>query len=119
MNDNIFWLFEVEIKDGQYDSFKSLMEEMVAATQANEPGALNYEWYISEDKTKCSIYERYADSGAVLAHLGNFGKNYAGRFMSMVKVRNFTVYGDPNEAASNALTGAGAKIIGRWGGFVR
>ena len=63
VSDNVFWVVELAIIPGQLDAFKALMNEMVAATQADEPGALNYEWFISEDGTTCHIYERYADSG--------------------------------------------------------
>ena len=43
MSDNVHWLLEVSIKPGQLDTFKSVMAEMVAATNANEPDTLNYE----------------------------------------------------------------------------
>jgi quinol monooxygenase YgiN len=49
MSENVYWLLEVAIKPGEFDNFKALMEEMVEATQANEPNTLNYEWTISED----------------------------------------------------------------------
>jgi quinol monooxygenase YgiN len=47
------------------------MNDMVESTKA-EPGALNYEWFISEDGTSCHIYERYADSAAAMVHMGHF-----------------------------------------------
>jgi quinol monooxygenase YgiN len=58
---------------GQLEVFKALVSGMVEATRANEPGALNYEWLISEDGTSCHIYERHADSAAVMTHMGNLG----------------------------------------------
>ena len=42
------WVVQCAVKDGQLDAFKELMEEMVAGT-SEEPGALNYEWFISDD----------------------------------------------------------------------
>ena len=36
-----------------------------------EPGTLHYDWFFSEDETKCVVREIYADSDAMLAHLGN------------------------------------------------
>ena len=64
MNKNVYWLLELEIQAGQDKDFQGLMKEMVAATKANEPGALNYEWHTSEDGKRCHIYERYTDSAA-------------------------------------------------------
>ena len=80
MSENISWNLRVSIREGQLDNFNALMSEMVESTQS-EVGALMYEWFLSEDKTTCHIYERYADSDAVMAHLGNFGSNFATRFL--------------------------------------
>lgn len=49
ISNNVHWLLKVSIKPGQLDTFKSVMAEMVAATEANEPDTLNYELFISED----------------------------------------------------------------------
>ena len=46
---NIFWIFELTIKEGQVDNLKKLMTEMVEATKENEQGTMAYEWTISED----------------------------------------------------------------------
>ena len=48
MKEHVSWVIELAVKPGQLDSFKELMEEMVAGTNT-EPETLNYEWYISAD----------------------------------------------------------------------
>lgn len=118
MSDNVSWVLQVSVKDGQLDAFRSLMEEMVSATR-NEDGALIYEWFISGDENDVHIYERYADSDAVLTHLGNFGQNFANRFFALVEPTGFSVYGEPSEAAGQALGEAGAQVLGTFGGFAR
>ena len=55
MSDKVYFLAEVTIKQGEFDNFKALVEEMVEATQANEPNTLNYEWSITEDSQSCHI----------------------------------------------------------------
>ncbi len=41
-----------------------------AALHTNaDDGVLHYDWYLSDDGTRCVVRETYADSGAVLAHL--------------------------------------------------
>ena len=69
MRDNVHWLLELKIKDGALGDFKALMGEMVEATKSNEPNAMNYEWFISEDNATAHIYERYSDSAATMTHL--------------------------------------------------
>ena len=55
---------ELAIKPGQIDVVRNLILEMVESTQ-NEPGALMYEWSISDDESTIHSYDRYADSDAV------------------------------------------------------
>ena len=112
-------MLEVAIKDGQLETFRALMEEMVESTKANEPGALNYEWWINEAGTACHLYERYVDSAATMAHLGAFGTNYAERFMACVDMKRFIAYGNPDEQVRGALQGMGVKIMSPFGGFAR
>lgn len=118
-NNNVHWILELDINDGKSDDFKALMAEMVDATQANEPGAMNYEWFISGDGKHCHIYERYSDSAATMVHLGNFGAKFAERFLGMVSPTGLTVYGDPSAEARAALAGLGAVHMEQIGGFAR
>lgn len=118
-DNNVFWNLEADVKEGKLEGLKSLMATMVEDTEANEPGTVNYEWSISEDGTKCHIYERYVDSGATLVHLGNFGAKYAGDFMDAVEIKRFTVYGNPDETVKGALVKIGAKFMSPLGGFIR
>ena len=119
MSDNVHWLLELAIKEGQLDAFKALMQEMVEATQTNEPDTLNYEWFISEDGKTCHLYERYADSAATMTHLGSFGQKFAERFLAAVEPTRFVVYGNPNDEVRQALSGFGAVHMEQIGGFVR
>ena len=119
MSGNVHWILEVGINDGELDNFKQLMTEMVEATRANEPGALNYEWFISEDGKTCHIYERYQDSDATRVHMGNFGGQFAGRFMSICKMGKTSLYGDPDDKLKEMMGGMGAVHYSQIGGFVR
>ena len=42
--------------------------EIVGHFKANEVGALAYEYFLNEDESMLTIYERYANNEAVLAH---------------------------------------------------
>ena len=120
MSDHVFWVVEMTIKSGELVNFKALMNEMVDATRANEPHAMNYEWFISEDDKQCHIYERYADSAAVMTHLGNFGQHFAERFTAVVEeTTSFTVYGNPSDEVREALRGFDAVFMAPIGGLAR
>ncbi len=114
----VSWVVQCAVKDGELDAFKELMEEMVAG-ESEEPGTLNYEWFISDDGSTVHIYEKYADSAAAVSHVKTFGAKWADRFMGCVDVQRVTAYGNPDEAAQKAIASMGAKQLGTWGGFAR
>jgi len=118
MEGHVSWVIELAVKDGQIDTFRDLMEEMVAGT-STESGTLGYEWYSSDDGGTVHIYEKYADSDAMIAHVSGFMQNWAGRFLACVDVTRFVTYGDPSPAARELLDGFGATYLAAWGGFSR
>ena len=115
MSNAVSWNLQVAIREGHLDDFRALMEEMVAATRQEE-GMRAYEWYISDDGRACHLYERYADSAATMVHIGNFGANFAERFMTCVEPTAFHVYGAPSAEVRGALDGFGAQYLGWFGG---
>ncbi len=119
MSGNVLWVLELDIKQGELDNFKALMNEMVDATRANEPDAMNYEWFISDDERSCHLYERYVDSAATMTHLGSFGQYFAERFLAAVTPTRLVVYGDPNDEVRAALSAFGAVHMAQIGGFAR
>ncbi len=119
MSETVHWVLEVAIKQGELDNFKAVMNDMVEATQANEPNTTNYEWFISDDGRTCHMYERYADSAATMTHLAAFGENFADRFLAAAAPTRFVVYGNPSAEVREALAGFGAVHMGQIGGFAR
>ena len=118
MEEQVSWLIELAVKDGQLDAFTELMEEMVAGTSV-EPQTLAYEWYISDDRTTVHIYEKYADSASTISQVNGFLEKWADRFMACVDVSRFVVYGSPNAEAREILGAFGGMYMGPWGGFSR
>jgi hypothetical protein len=49
--------------------FKRLAGDAMKVTQ-DDSGALQYDWFFNADETTCVVRETYADSAAILAHLG-------------------------------------------------
>ncbi len=61
------------IAEQDLGEFEKRAQEAVAATR-DEAGLLRYEWFLSDDRTKCVVRELYSSSEAVLAHLANVGR---------------------------------------------
>ena len=119
MSDVVHWVVELNIKDGALEDLKAVMNDMAAATKANEPGTTHYEWFISGDGKRLHIYERYADSAAVLTHLKTYGETFADRFLATVEPARLVVYGDPSSEARMMLARLGAIHMKQIGGFAR
>lgn len=47
MSSVVSWNLWVSINEGQLETFRTLMQEMVSASGA-EPGTVGYEWFLSE-----------------------------------------------------------------------
>ncbi len=119
MNGNVAWRLDLNVREGQGDTFRALMAEMVAATEANEPGTIAYEWNLSPDGKVCHLYERYTDSAAAMIHIGTFGARYAERFMAVLEPTGCSVYGSPNAEIKAALAGLGPTYLEPAAGFSR
>lgn len=55
MSQQVSWIFELSVNDGELSKLKELMNELLVSTKANEPGTLAYEWSISDDGKQCHI----------------------------------------------------------------
>ena len=47
--------FQLSIKEGKLEDFKSIVNSMVETTDVNEPNTLVYEYHINEDGTECHL----------------------------------------------------------------
>jgi quinol monooxygenase YgiN len=119
MSDVIEWVLEMDIRPGQAPGMHALLDEMVLATKADEPGALHYEYYLSADKNRCTVIERYADNAAVMAHLANFGAKFADRFLATFTPVRFTIYGPADATVRAALAAFGPTYETQIAGFHR
>ena len=71
------------------------------------------------DGAACHIFERYADSAAVLTHVGAFGEKFAGRFLEMLTPVRCVVYGSPSPQVKEGLAVLNPVYMRLVGGFNR
>jgi len=114
----IHWMVELEVKPGQEKALETLVAEMVSDVQANESGAIEYEYYLTQDG-KCHLFERYIDGAATMAHLEAFNRVFAARFVEIFQPLHFFVYGSPDAKVREALTGFNPIYLESVGGFRR
>lgn len=114
----VSWNLRLRLNAGQGDAMRVLMDEMIAATR-EESGCLGYEWFIDEAAGVVHINEAYADSAAVMVHLGNFGAKFAERFMGVFSPEGFTVFGPASAEVKSALAAFGPAYMATLDGFRR
>ena len=68
---------------------------------ADDTGVPQYDWFFNEDESKCVVRETYADSDAVLTHLGLVG-DLLGRIIEAGGGIEIEVFGDPSDALLKA-----------------
>lgn len=119
MNRHVIWTLDMQVAAGRQAELRALMHEMATATEANEPGTLDYEWSLSEDGSTCHLFERYEDCAAAEIHIATFGEKYAARFMDLLTPTRVILYGSPNAAVRAALAPMGAVYLPPAAGFSR
>lgn len=112
--DDVSWVLTLTLAEGQDAAFDALMYEMVVATKT-EAGAKGYEWHRSGNVVH--IIERYETNADAGIHLGNFGANFAERFLAILTPTGLQVYGPAEGEVREGLAGFGAVFYDQVGGF--
>ena len=81
--------------------FKQVAAEVLERT-IPEPGVLHYDWFFSDDETRCEVREVYADSDAMLAHIANVGE-ILGPMVELGGGLEAEVFGSPSAELAEAL----------------
>ncbi len=99
---NIQITAKFKIHSGKSDEFKKIASDCVVAVEKNEKGkgAIQYDWFFNPDETECVVRETYADSEAVMTHMGNVGE-LLGQLLAMSDFE-LEVYGNMSEELQQA-----------------
>lgn len=117
MSSQISSVFTLALEPQDFPAFKALVAEIVTAT-LQEPGTLIYEYSVNADHTVAHIFERYR-ADAVVSHIDTTFAPFAERFLSLVKITNLVVYGQPDAEVRQRLDRFGAVYMESFGGFSR
>ena len=110
--------FQLSIKEGQVEAFKTFVTTMIEVTNVNEPNTLVYEWFINEDGTECHLLETFKDSDAFMTHLGNVGHMFDTLFQFATMTRA-KIYGSPSNELQASLDPLGVEYFGHFNGVTR
>ena len=118
MTNSIRFVIEFITAEGELDTVKKVLTTAIETVNANDPGALSYEFFFNHDESRLYAVEWYKDSDAALAHLGIVGKILP-KLLEVARVNRFQIFGNPSEGLVQALDPLGIQIITHWDGFTR
>lgn len=98
-----------KIHPGKVDAFKATAKACLACVREKEKDALQYDWFFNQDETECVVRETYADSDALLAHIGGLGE-LMGDLLASADLF-VELYGKPSEALVQATEGMAIEVF--------
>lgn len=117
MNNEIICVFKLSLKSNLYQNFEKLVANIVNATQ-KEPGTLTYQYSVNDEKNIIHIIERYKEN-SLLSHIDTTFSPFADEFLSLVKITELTVYGNPSNEEKSRLDNFGAQYLTPFNGFFK
>ena len=102
----------MKIRDGMLEGFRQQAAVCISQAKEKDPGTLQYDWFISDDKKECEIRETYENSEALMAHVINLREPLRTLFEKYATDHLVVIYGEPSpELLENARArGVGLKI---------
>jgi quinol monooxygenase YgiN/predicted ester cyclase len=89
---------QLKIRPGKVEEFKAQAAEIVRLAQQLDTKTLRFDWFISDDGTRCEIHEVYADEAAFFEHGQHIMQARSKLFADTVDVANgghrVTAFGD-------------------------
>jgi quinol monooxygenase YgiN len=93
----------MKIRDGELEGFKRQAAEIMRQVNEKDTKTLRYDWFVSDDGTRCEVREAYVDADALLQHAEHIGEARAQLFRDFADDHDMTFYGEPSPALAEAL----------------
>ncbi len=118
MNTEIRIVGEFTVAEGKTDAFEELIKAAIERARSNQPDTLTYEFYFSDDETKCYALELYRDSQAVLTHIEDVSELLP-KILAVAQITSVEIYGNATGELKEALASFGSEFFTHWSGFKR
>ena len=97
---------KMKVPSGMLEEYKQHVAEYIRQIKEKDTGTLQFDWFISGDKTECEIRETYANSESALAHQDHLRELQGIIFKKFGIPHSVVIYGDPSpELLKNAKAG--------------
>ena len=97
-SDKITFIIDLSINENSSENLDNFISEITQNVLDKEDFCLEYAYYLSEDKMKVTLYEKYIDSKGALQHGQNFMESpYFERFFNLFSIEKFVVTGPASD----------------------
>ena len=93
---------QLKIRPGQLDAFRAQAAEIIRQAQKLDTNTLRFDWYISDDGTRCEVHEVYEDATAFFEH---------GQHIMEARARLFAQSVEPNGHRVSAFGEVPQRIV--------
>jgi quinol monooxygenase YgiN len=86
----------LKVREGQLEGFKRQAAEMMRQTREKDTGTLAYDWFLSNDGTRCEVREAYVDADALVDHAFHVREARDVMFEEFAYDHTMTFFGQPS-----------------------
>ena len=101
---------KLKIVHGMLEEFKQQAAKCMSEVKERDPGTLQYDWFLSSDKTECEIREAYESSKAALLHQSNLHEKLLQLFDKFGTLHSLVIYGEPSSALLENAKASGIDV---------
>lgn len=95
---------------GRLDEFKQHVSECIKQVKEKDHGTLQYDWFLSSDRTECEIREAYESSEDALLHQLNLREELRQLFDKFGTLHSLVIYGEPSPALLESAKLSGTDV---------
>jgi quinol monooxygenase YgiN len=100
----------LKVRDGQLEGFKRQAAEMMRQTREKDTGTLAYDWFLSNDGTKCEVREVYVDADALVDHAFHVREARDVMFEEFAYDHKMSFYGESSPRLVELVDRIGVKV---------
>ena len=101
-SDDIAFIIDLKVNSDSNEDLNSFVKEITENVINTEDFCLEYAYYVSEDKSSVTLYEKYINSESAVKHGQNFmGSPFFERFFNLFTLEKFIVTGPASEEFKN------------------
>ena len=85
-----------EILEGKLPEVETVIKEMAAFVESNEPRPIPYNVYLNQDRTRMTVVQVHPDSASMEHHMKVAAPTFA-KFEGLIRLAAMDVYGQPSD----------------------